>query len=156
MANELYFPKASVALDDKYVLAGANRYELSDISYAEVVTRRYPVDWGTFTQVHTLLFLGFAAIWAIATSFGWAGLSGPILAIFWMLVTVRDAFGYAKRGHGHTLTLQTTSGTVEIVTSSDDDPLLEACEAINKRIKHNAQAPRPLQSGEPTRWIQTN
>src|SRR6266566_7703893 len=133
--RELSFPKAYMTLDDWDVRTPTNLYALSGIAYAEVVTRRYPTDWRTFLQVHTVVFLLFATIWAIATSFGWINLAGPLLAVWWLFRTIFDARDAVKKSYKHTLTLETNSGTVEVATSDDEDAILEACEAINKKIK---------------------
>jgi hypothetical protein len=82
MAKELNFPKANVILTDTQLMTGSEQYPLSDISYAEVVTRCYPVDWWSFIQTNTIVFLGFAALWAILTAFGWGNIPGPLLAIW--------------------------------------------------------------------------
>lgn len=156
MAKERYFPAANVTFTDTHLLTSDSRYEWSELLYAEVVTKRFPVDWRTFWQVYMLIFLAFALFWAAAPLFGLNDLPGPAVALFWLLITVLAARRHAKDAYKHLLMLETTSGPVEIVRSSYDNLLLEVCEAINKRIKRNAAAPKPVHTGEPTRWIQAN
>jgi len=154
MANEIYFPKAGIALNDIEIIAGDSRRDLSTISYAEVVTRRYPVRWRDFIETYTLLFILFAVTWAIASSLGWMDLAGPLLALWILFIIIVAARGQIKHSYRHTLTLETTSGTVEVTTSEDGNALLQACEAINERIRHNPPPPVLQQTGEPTRWMQ--
>jgi hypothetical protein len=156
VAKDRYFPVANVTFTDTHLLTSDSRYGWSELLYAEVVTKRYPIDWRLFIQVYSFLFFCAATIWAIASTFGWVNIAGPMLAILWLIITLYDARDEVKKSYKHTLTLETSSGTVEVTTSDNDNALLEVCEAINRRIKRNASAPKPVHAGEPTRWIQAN
>jgi hypothetical protein len=156
MAKELSFPMANVTLSDPYLLTVDMQVEWPEVLRAEVVTRRYPVDWRTFIRIYLVVFLGFALFWAAAPFFGWFDLPGPMVALFWLLLTILAARDQAKRSYKHTLTIHTTSGTIDAATLEYDNTLLDASEAINKLVKRYAATPRPSQPGEPTRLMGAN
>src|SRR6266852_9891839 len=106
MARELNFPKAVVAIDDWDVRTPLGLYRLTDILNADVVTKRYPIDWATFREVYIVLFLVFAAIWAAFSALGWNGISGPALAIFWLVLTIYSARDAVKKSYRYALILE--------------------------------------------------
>ena len=160
MARELSFPTANVTLNDLYLLTGDMQFEWPEIVHAEVVTRRYPVDWRTFARVYAFLFLFVAVIWAVTTTFGWVNIAGPLLAVLYLIITIYAARDEVKRSYRHTLTIDTTSGSIDAATLENDAYLLDACESINKRVKRYAatptprRVPQPSEAGEPTRLMQ--
>jgi len=156
MARELNFPKAMVVIDDWDVRTPVGQYSLADILNADVITKRYPIDWLTFREVYIVLFLIFAAIWAASSTLGWNGLNGPALAIFWLALTIYAARAAVRNSYRYVLMLEISSGPIEATSSNDEKSVRQACDAINDRIRRSASTPRPPQSGEPTRWIQTN
>jgi hypothetical protein len=45
MAKDRSFPAANVILTDTHLVTGDSQYEWAELLYAEVVTRKVPVDW---------------------------------------------------------------------------------------------------------------
>ncbi|HYP40824.1 MAG TPA: DUF6232 family protein [Chloroflexia bacterium] len=149
--GDVYFRQANIAVNDWWVVAGGQQYQIPTIVSAEMATVHHPIDWGKFAR-RQLVALPFVLVVDVIVAYlgltrGWG------LVVIWLMLLIMDAWDKKKKAIEHTLVLHTLSGRVEVAKVNNGLYMDLVAKEINKRIAQNPISPLARQLGEPTKQI---